>query len=71
MLLLFSGRFVGSAYPVAKRFCPWLRKLNAATQQATNNYSDDGIVTRLLDSNTGKIAIVAAGVGRGGDHRCR
>ena len=35
-------------------------------QQATNNYSDYGMVTRFLDSNPGKIAIVAAGVGRGG-----
>ena len=42
----------------------WL--IDRAKQQATNNHSDDGIVTHFLDSKTGKIAIVAAGVGRGG-----
>ena len=42
----------------------WL--IDRRKQQATNNYSDYGIVTRFLDSNTAKIAIVAAGVGRGG-----
>jgi hypothetical protein len=77
MLVPFSESFVGSAYPVPKLFCPWLRKLNAARrkrhapidrakQQAINNDSDYGIVTRFLDSNRGKIAIVAAGEGRGG-----
>lgn len=42
----------------------WL--IDRAKQQATNNYRDYAIVTRFTDSNTGKIAIVAAGVGRGG-----
>jgi hypothetical protein len=42
----------------------WL--IDRAQQQATNNYRDYAIVTRFLDSNTGKIAIIAAGVGRGG-----
>jgi len=37
-----------------------------AKQPATNNYRDCGIVTRFLDSNTGKTATVAAGEGRGG-----
>lgn len=37
------------------------------TQQlATNNYRDYAIVARFTDTNTGRIAIVAAGVGRGG-----
>jgi hypothetical protein len=40
--------------------------IDRAKQQATNNYRDYAIVTRFTDSNTGKIAIVAAGVGRGG-----
>lgn len=35
-------------------------------QQATNNYRDYGIAARFVDPNTGKIAIVAAGIGRGG-----
>jgi hypothetical protein len=42
----------------------WL--IDRAKQQATNNYRDYAIVTRFTDVNTGKIAIVAAGVGRGG-----
>src|SRR6202035_5661518 len=32
----------------------------------TNSYRDYAIVTLFTDTNTGKIAIVAAGVGRGG-----
>ena len=37
------------------------------TQQiATNNYNDYAIVARFIDSTTGKLAVVAAGVGRGG-----
>lgn len=42
----------------------WL--IDRAKQQATNNYRDYAIVTRFTDTNTGKIAIIAAGVGRGG-----
>jgi hypothetical protein len=40
--------------------------IDRAQQQATNNYRDYAIVTRFTDNNTGKIAIVAAGVSRGG-----
>ncbi|HZW79731.1 MAG TPA: hypothetical protein VFF50_04595, partial [Candidatus Deferrimicrobiaceae bacterium] len=35
-------------------------------QMATNNYRDFAIIARFTDSVTGKIAVVAAGVGRGG-----
>ena len=35
-------------------------------QLKTNNYRDYGIVARFVDPNTGKLAIVAAGVARGG-----
>jgi hypothetical protein len=35
-------------------------------QMATNNYRDYAIVARFTDSNTGKLAVVIAGVGRGG-----
>ena len=38
--------------------------IDRAQQQATNNYRDYAIGTRFTDTNTGKIAIVAAGVGR-------
>ncbi len=35
-------------------------------QQATNNYRDYAIVARFLDANTGKMAVVMAGIARGG-----
>nr|WP_255551544.1 winged helix-turn-helix domain-containing protein [Granulicella sp. dw_53] len=35
-------------------------------QMATNNYHDYAIVARFTDSNTGKPAVVVAGIGRGG-----
>jgi hypothetical protein len=35
-------------------------------QEATNNYRDYAIVARFQDSNTGKPAVVAAGIARGG-----
>jgi hypothetical protein len=34
--------------------------------QATHNYRDYAIVARFLDANTGKLAIVAGGIARGG-----
>lgn len=54
----------------------WIEDSNAAgqsrwvvdrnVQMATNNYRDYAIVGRFMDSNTGNIAVVIAGVGRGG-----
>ena len=35
-------------------------------QQATHSYRDYAIVARFRDANTGKIAVVAAGIARGG-----
>jgi hypothetical protein len=35
-------------------------------QMATNSYRDYAIVARFIDGNTGKLALVIAGVGRGG-----
>ncbi len=35
-------------------------------QMATNNYRDYAILARFTDANTGKVAIVVAGIGRGG-----
>jgi hypothetical protein len=32
----------------------------------TNNYRDYAIIARFVDSNTGKLAVIVAGVGRGG-----
>lgn len=35
-------------------------------QMATHNYRDYGVVARFTDGNTGNVAIVIAGIGRGG-----
>jgi hypothetical protein len=40
--------------------------VNRLQQMTTNDYRDFAIVARFTDSTTGKLAIVAAGVGRGG-----
>jgi hypothetical protein len=40
--------------------------VNRLEQMATNNYRDYAIVARFIDGNTGKLALVIAGVGRGG-----
>jgi DNA-binding winged helix-turn-helix (wHTH) protein len=40
--------------------------IDRGEQMATNNYRDYAIVARFTDSNTGKLAIVIAGVARGG-----
>ena len=43
---------------------PWV--VDRLEQMATNNYRDYAIIARFIDSNTGKSAIIVAGVGRGG-----
>ena len=35
-------------------------------QEATNNYRDYALVARFRDANTGRLAVVAAGIARGG-----
>jgi hypothetical protein len=40
--------------------------INRLEQMATNNYRDYAIVARFTDGNTGKLAMVIAGIGRGG-----
>ena len=52
---------VDSTAPAQKR---WF--VNRLQQMTTNNYMDYAIVARFTDVTTGKLAIVAAGVGRGG-----
>ena len=37
-----------------------------AVQVSTNNYRDYAIVTRFTDTNTGKLTVIVAGLGRGG-----
>lgn len=40
--------------------------IDRGQQQATRNYRDYAIVARFLDANTGKLAVVLAGIARGG-----
>jgi DNA-binding winged helix-turn-helix (wHTH) protein len=40
--------------------------VNRLEQMTTNNYRDYAIIARVIDSNTGKLAVIVAGVGRGG-----
>jgi len=40
--------------------------IDREVQQATHNYRDYAIVARFHDANTGKLAIIAAGIARGG-----
>jgi DNA-binding winged helix-turn-helix (wHTH) protein len=40
--------------------------IDRGEQLATNNYRDYAIVARFTDTNTGKLALIIAGVGRGG-----
>jgi hypothetical protein len=40
--------------------------IDRGRQMATNNYRDYAIVGRFTDSNTGKLAVIIAGIGRGG-----
>jgi DNA-binding winged helix-turn-helix (wHTH) protein len=43
---------------------PWV--VDRLEQMKTNNYRDYAIVARFTDSNTGKLAVVVAGIARGG-----
>jgi hypothetical protein len=40
--------------------------IDRSVQQSTNNYRDYAIVARFRDANTGKLAVIAAGIARGG-----
>ena len=40
--------------------------LDRSVQMATNNYRDYAIIARFTDGNTGKLAVVVAGIARGG-----
>lgn len=40
--------------------------INRTAQMATNNYTDYALIARFTDPTTGRLAIVLAGVGRGG-----
>jgi hypothetical protein len=52
---------VDSNAPASSR---WI--VDRTQQMATNNYRDYAIVARFIDGNTGRLAVIAAGVGRGG-----
>jgi hypothetical protein len=52
---------VDGTAPTANR---WI--VDRSVQLATNNYRDYAIVGRFTDTNTGKLTVIAAGIGRGG-----
>jgi len=54
-------RVVDSNAPASNR---WM--VDRPQQMATNNYRDYAIIARFIDSTTGNLAVVAAGIGRGG-----
>jgi hypothetical protein len=54
-------RIVDSNAPALNRWT-----VDRSQQMATNNYRDYAIIARFTDSTTGKLAVVAAGIGRGG-----
>lgn len=54
-------RIQDSNVPASDR---WM--VDSAQQMATNNYRDFAIVARFTDSITGKVAVIVAGVARGG-----
>jgi hypothetical protein len=54
-------RIVDSSAPSQTR---WV--VDRTVQMTTNNYRDYAIVARFTDTNTGKLEVVVAGIGRGG-----
>jgi len=52
---------VDSSAPAQRR---WM--VDRSVQMATNNYRDYAILARFTDTNTGRLEIVVAGIGRGG-----
>jgi hypothetical protein len=54
-------RIVDSGTPA---HAPWI--VNRPQQMSTNNYRDFAIIARFTDETTGKLAVIAAGIGRGG-----
>jgi len=54
-------RIVDSSMPSQAR---WV--VDRTVQMTTNNYRDYAIIARFTDTNTGKLEIVIAGIGRGG-----
>ena len=54
-------RIVDSSVPSQAR---WM--VDRTVQMTTNNYRDYAIIARFTDTNTGKLEVVIAGIGRGG-----
>ena len=59
-------RIVDSMHPASLGWA-----IDRPQQLATNNYRDFALIARFTDSTTGRIAVVAAGVGRGGNENRR
>jgi hypothetical protein len=54
-------RIVDNSAPNQTR---WM--VDRTVQMTTNNYRDYAIIARFTDTNTGKLEVVIAGIGRGG-----
>ena len=54
-------RIVDSTVPGQAR---WM--VDRTVQMTTNNYRDYAIIARFTDTNTGKLEVIIAGIGRGG-----
>ena len=54
-------RIVDSTAPAQNRWA-----VDRNVQMTTNNYRDYALLARFSDVNTGKVAVIAAGIGRGG-----
>jgi hypothetical protein len=64
----FSNNQDMSEFSIVDSAAPSQRywRVHRAEQMSTNSYRDYAIVARFNDSTTGKLAIVVAGIGRGG-----
>jgi hypothetical protein len=64
----FANNADMSQYAIVDSMAPaqahWV--VDRSVQFATNNYRDYAIVARFTDSNTGNLAVIVAGIGRGG-----
>jgi hypothetical protein len=62
----FSNNPEMTRMSIVDRNSPSQWYVDRPVQMATNIYRDYAIVARFTDSNTGRLAVIAAGIGRGG-----
>jgi len=62
----FSNKPEMTMMSIVDRNSPSQWYVDRPVQMATNIYRDYAIIARFTDSNTGRLAVIAAGIGRGG-----